>query len=130
MATTPVKLEIKGFQEREVLSVDYDFKQATDIEGQISGLARGGHMIIRVKALNDGNDELLQWMLAETDPRDVKVTFENTVDGKTMKTLEGTGCYCFYYKEDWTEGQQHYEEIKVVCQNLKNGGVSFENPWN
>jgi len=129
MAVTPVKLEVKDFVAREVLAVDYKFNQATDIEGQIAGLPRGGHVTIRVKALNDGNDELLQWMLAENDAHDMKITFENTVDGKTMKTLEGTGCYCIHYQEKWEEGQQHFEEIEVVCQNLKNGSVEFQNAW-
>ena len=67
---TPVTLEVKDFKAREVILVDYKFNQATDREGQISGIPRGGRINIRVKALNDGNAELLGWMLAPTDPRD------------------------------------------------------------
>ena len=127
--TTPVKLEVKGFKEREVISVDYKFAQETDIEGQITGIPRGGKVTIRVKAMNDGNNELIQWMLNPNDPRDMKITFENTVDGKVMKTIEGKGCYCTHYVEKWEDGQEHYEEIDVICQNLKNGGANFDNPW-
>jgi hypothetical protein len=54
---------------------------------------------IRVKAMNDGNNQLLQWMLAPNDPRDFTVTYYNTVDGSTMKELKGTACYCVNYKE-------------------------------
>lgn len=126
---TPVKLEVKDFVEREVISVEYKFNQETDIEGQITGIPRGGKVDIVVKALNDGNNELIQWMLNPNDPRDMKITFQNTVDGKTMKTLEGTGCYCIHYDELWEDGQQHQERITIVCQTLKNGGVVFENPW-
>ena len=126
---TPVKLEVKDFEEREVILVDYKFNQSTDIEGQISGIPRGGKVTISVKAMNDGNNQLLQWMLAPNDPRDMKVTFENTVDGSTMKSLEGTGCYCIHYTEKWEDGQEHYEEIEVVCQTLKNGPVEYNNPW-
>ena len=129
MATTPIKLEVNGFAEREVLSVDYQFHQETDTEGQITGIPRGGRVVIRVKALNDGNNEMLQWMLAANDPRDMKVTFENTIDGKVMKTLEGTGCYCVHYVEKWEDKEEHYEEMTVVCQTLKNGPVEFNNPW-
>lgn len=125
---TPVKLEIKDFEEREVISVDYHFNQTTDIEGQITGQPRGGEILIRVKALNTGNNQLIQWMLAANDPRDIKITFQNTVDGKTMKTIEGIGCYCIHYQECWEDGQQHFEEVRIVCQVLKNG-VQFENPW-
>ena len=78
---TPVTLNVKDFAAREVLLVDYKFNQATDREGQISGIPRGGRVNIRVKAMNDGNAELLGWMLAPTDPRDFSVKFQNTIDG-------------------------------------------------
>ena len=42
---TPVTLEVKDFAPREVLLVDYKFNQATDREGQISGIPRGGRVI-------------------------------------------------------------------------------------
>ena len=127
--TTPVQLAVKDFEAREVILVDYAFNQATDREGQIAGIPRGGKVKVRVKAMNDGNNQLLQWMLAANDPRDMKITFYNTVDGSTMKEIEGKGCYCVHYIEKWEDGQEHYEEIEIVCQTLKNGPVSFDNPW-
>ena len=126
---TPVQLAVQDFEPREVILVDYAFTQATDIEGQIAGIPRGGRITIRVKAMNDGNNQLLQWMLAPNDPRDLKVTFCNTIDGSTMKELQGKGCYCIHYVEKWEDGQQHFEELQIVCQVLQNGPVSFENPW-
>ncbi|MDD6836443.1 MAG: type VI secretion system tube protein TssD [bacterium] len=126
---TPVQLTVQDFEPREVILVDYAFTQATDIEGQIAGIPRGGQITIRVKAMNDGNNQLLQWMLAPNDPRDLKVTFSNTIDGTTMKEIEGKGCYCIHYVEKWEDGEQHFEEMQIVCQELKNGPVSFENPW-
>ena len=126
---TPVQLAVQEFEPREVILVDYAFTQATDIEGQIAGIPRGGRITIRVKAMNDGNNQLLQWMLAPNDPRDLKVTFSNTIDGTTMKEIEGKGCYCIHYVEKWEDGEQHFEEMQIVCQELKNGPVSFENPW-
>ena len=54
---------------------------------------------------------------------------ENTIDGKDMKQLKGTGCYCVKYKEYWADGEEHYEDIEIVCQKLENGPVAFENPW-
>ena len=126
---TPVQLAVQDFEPREVILVDYAFTQATDIEGQIAGIPRGGRITIRVKAMNDGNNQLLQWMLAPNDPRDLKVTFSNTIDGTTMKEIEGKGCYCIHYVEKWEDGEQHFEEMQIVCQELKNGPVSFDNPW-
>ena len=84
---TPVTLEVKDFKAREVILVDYKFNQATDREGQISGIPRGGRINIRVKALNDGNAELLGWMLAPTDPRDFTLKFQST--GQGHETAEG-----------------------------------------
>ena len=83
---TPVQLEVKDFEVREVMMVDYKFDQATDREGQIAGIPRGGRLKIRVKAMNDGNSQMLQWMLAPNDPRDFTVKFYNTVDGSTMRS--------------------------------------------
>ena len=37
--------------------------------------------------------------------------------------------YCMKYKEYWADGEEHYEDIKIVCQKLENGPVAFENPW-
>jgi hypothetical protein len=127
--STPVQLSVKDFETREVMLVDYKFDQTTDREGQISGIPRGGKITIRVKAMNDGNNQLLQWMLAPNDPRDLTVTFFNTVDGSTMKELQGKGCYCVHYKEKWEDGEEHFEELEIVCQELHNGPVGFVNAW-
>ena len=48
---TPVILKVKDFENREVLMVDYKFNQATDREGQIAGIPRGGRLKVRVKAM-------------------------------------------------------------------------------
>ena len=129
MAKTPVTLQVADYVDREVLAVNYDFEQATDKEGQLAGIPRGGYVNIRVKAMNDGNNQLLQWMLAGTLAKDVKIKFEKTTDGSDMKTIECTGCYCVDFKECWEDGQQHYEEIRIACQNITNGPVKFENEW-
>lgn len=127
--TTPVVLAVDNFAAREVLKVNYRFTQKTDKEGQLDGIPRGGLITVRVKALNDGNNELIQWMLNPTDARGVKITFNSTVDGSTMKTLEGKGCYCVHYIEDWQDGKMHFEEVEIVCQELKNGSIEYKNAW-
>ena len=71
-----------------------------------------------MKAMNDGNNQLLAWMLDPTSPKDFAVKFVNTVDGAAMKELKGTNCYCINYIEKWEDGQQHFEEIEIVCQKL------------
>lgn len=126
---TPVVLKINDFKEREVIKVDYKFNQATGKDGQIDGNPRGGRVTVRVKAMNDGNNQLIQWMLEPDTARDFEVEFTNTLDGSTQKKLKGTGCYCVHYTENWTDGQMHFEEIEITCQKLENGGVSYNNKW-
>ena len=43
---TPVVLAVDGLAEREVMMVDYKFDQATDREGQIAGIPRGGKVTV------------------------------------------------------------------------------------
>lgn len=129
MAKTPVTLQVKDYQDREVLMVKYEFDQATDIEGQITGLPRGGKITVRVKALNDGNPDMLAWMLERNLAKDATITFQETKSGKDMKKIEITGAYCVDYHENKTDGKQHYEEIVMTCQNIKFGKAEYTNDW-
>ena len=47
MAKTPVSMTIDGYKDREVLMVTYEFNQATDVEGQMAGIPRGGKITVR-----------------------------------------------------------------------------------
>lgn len=129
MAKTPVKIEIDGYKEREVLMVTYDFDQATDTEGQMTGIPRGGKLIVRVKALNDGTPDLLAWMIERNLPKNGKITFNETKTGKVMKTIEFTNGYCVDFNERWADKQGHYEEIVITCKQIKFGSVEYTNDW-
>lgn len=129
MAKTPVKLEIKDFKEREVLALSYEFSQETDIEGQMTGIPRGGILCIRVKALNDGNPDLFSWMVAKDIAKDGVITFNETKTGNKMKDIKFTNGYCVDYTECFEDNVGHYEDIKVTCQKIEFGNVAFENDW-
>lgn len=129
MAKTPVLIEIDGYKEREVLMVTYEFTQETDVEGQMSGIPRGGQIIVRVKALNDGNPDLLAWMLESHLGKDGTITFQETTSGKTMKTIKFTNGYCIDFDERWEDKMGHYEQITISCQKIEFGSVAFENDW-
>ena len=79
MAKTPVKIEIDGYKEREVLKVNYEFDQATDVEGQMAGIPRGGKITVRVKAHNSGTPDLLAWMTERNLPKNGTITFNETI---------------------------------------------------
>ena len=127
MAKTPVKLEIDGYKEREVLMVTYAFDQATDVEGQMAGIPRGGIITVRVKALNDGTPDLLAWMVERNLPKNGTITFQETKTGKVMKTIQFTNGYCINFNEHWEDKLGHFEEI--TCQKIEFGSVAYENDW-
>ena len=129
MAKTPVKLEVDGYKEREVMMVKYEFDQATDVEGQMSGIPRGGKINIRVKALNDGTPDLLAWMVERNLPKNGVITFLETKTGKNMKTNKITNGYCVNFEEKWEDKKGHFEEIEITCQKIEFESVVFENDW-
>ncbi len=129
MAKTPVKIEIDGYKEREVQMVTYEFDQATDVEGQMAGIPRGGKIIVRVKAMNDGTPDLLAWMTERNLPKNGTITFNETKTGKVMKTIKFTNGYCVNFEEKWEDKEEHYEEITITCQKIEFGSVVYENDW-
>ena len=129
MAKTPVKLEIDGYTEREVLMVTYEFDQATDVEGQMAGIPRGGKITVRVKAHNSGTPDLLAWMTERNLPKNGTITFAETKTGKTMKTIKFTNGYCVNFDEKWEDKKGHYEEMVITCKDIEFGSVKFENEW-
>ena len=135
MAKTPVTLKVDGFKEREVAEVSYSFQQATDKEGQTTGIPRGGKIVIKVKAMNDGNCELLSWMTDKSLAKDGLIEFMNSADtSKKMKDVSFKGAYCIDYVEYWVDAQgksdlAHWEQITISCKEITNQSVSYENEW-
>jgi hypothetical protein len=135
MAKTPVALKVDGFQEREVAMVNYIFSQATDKEGQTTGIPRGGIITIKVKAMNDGNCELLSWMIDSSLSKDGIIEFMNSSDvSKKMKEIKFEGAYCVKFEEKWNDITKaddlaHWEEITISCKKITNQAVTYENEW-
>ena len=135
MAKSSVTLMVDGFQPREVAMVEYAFTQATDKEGQTTGIPRGGLIKIKVKAMNDGNCELLNWMCDKSLAKDGKIEFMNSADtSKKMKDVEFKGAYCVDFIENWidnTKGEDlaHWELLTISCKEITNQSVTYENEW-
>ena len=129
MAKTPVTMKIDGYKDREVMMVTYEFDQATDVEGQMSGIPRGGKIRVRVKAMNDGTPDLLAWMIERNLPKDGQIDFLETKTGKAMKTIKFTNGYCVDFDEKWEDKMGHFEEIESTCKEIEFGNVKFTNDW-
>ena len=122
-------MKIDGYKDREVMMVTYEFEQATDVEGQMSGIPRGGKLTVRVKAMNDGTPELLAWMIERNLPKNGQIDFLETKTGKAMKSIKFTNGYCVDFDEKWEDKQGHYEEIVISCKAIEVGSVKYENDW-
>ena len=135
MAKTPVTLLVDGFKPREVAMVEYAFSQAVDKEGQTTGIPRGGKIKIKVKALNDGTNELLNWMCDKSLAKSGKIEFMNSSDSSIkMKDVEFKGAYCVEFEEKWIdttkpEDLAHWELITITCKEITNQSVTYENEW-
>ena len=129
MAKTPVTMKIDGYKDREVMMVTYEFDQATDVEGQMAGIPRGGTITVRVKAMNDGTPDLLAWMIERNLPKNGEIQFLETKTGKAMKTIKFTNGYCVNFDEKWEDKQGHFEEVVITCKQIEVGSVKFENEW-
>ena len=122
-------MKVDGYKDREVLMVTYEFDQATDVEGQMAGIPRGGKIQVRVKALNDGTPDLLAWMVERNLPKNGKIEFLETKTGKAMKAIEFTNGYCVNFEEKWEDKKGHFEEITITCKEIAIGSVKYENEW-
>jgi len=129
MATTPVSMKVDGYKDREVMLVEYEFDQQTDVEGQMSGIPRGGKIHVRVKALNDGTPDLMAWMVERNLPKNGSIDFLETKTGKAMKSIKFTNGYCVEFEEKWEDKVGHFEDIVITCKKIEVGNVSFDNPW-
>ncbi len=138
MATTPVSLKIDGFADREVAAVTYSFNQTIDKENQPAGTPRGGKIVIRVKALNDGNVDLLHWMTKPSLSKKGSIIFMDSTDTeKKMKSIDFETAYCVDFVEHWEDVQAdqkenslaHWEEITISCKKIVNGPITYENEW-
>lgn len=127
------KMKIDGYDEREVISVHYQFNQQIDVEGQPTGTTRGGVITIKVKSTDAGNTDLLDWVCDSYLAKNGTVTWPRR-DGSTMKTLVFTDAYCVGYEEtfDSTDSQLQNEVITVTCRQLTvtgKGSVQYDNHW-
>ncbi|MCL1851375.1 MAG: hypothetical protein FWF70_08260 [Bacteroidetes bacterium] len=135
MAETPVLLAVDGFAKREVQSYSYSFNQSIDKENQPAGIPRGGLIKVTVKAQNDGNIELLGWMLDPDMKKDGAIIIMKANDIKNeMKQITFKKAYCVDYKEDWADASKnvdiaHTETIIISCQEIKIGNVDYKNAW-
>lgn len=130
MATRTATISADGIQEREVLFVKYELNQQTDIEGQPTGTTRGGKITVKVKSNDDGNTDILEWMIDTYMSKSGTISFPNRQGGE-MKNLSFKEGYVVEYAEtyDSTNSLLQYEEFTISAKEIAVGNARHNNRW-
>lgn len=130
MATRTATISADGIQEREVLFVKYELNQNTDVEGQPTGTTRGGKITVKVKSNDDGNTDILEWMIDTYMSKSGTISFPNRQGGE-MKHLSFKEGYVVEYAEtyDSTNDLLQYEEFTISAKEIQIGNARHNNRW-
>lgn len=130
MATRTATISADGIQEREVIFVKYELNQQTDVEGQPTGTTRGGKITVKVKSNDDGNTDILEWMIDTYMSKTGTISFPNRQGGE-MKHLSFKEGYVVEYAEtyDSTNDILQYEEFTISAKEIAIGNARHNNRW-
>ena len=130
MATRTATISADGIQEREVLFVKYELNQQTDVEGQPTGTTRGGKNSVKVKSNDDGNTDILEWMIDTYMSKSGTISVPNRQGGE-MKQLTFKEGYVVEYAEtyDSTNSILQYEEFTISAKEIAIGNARHNNRW-
>ncbi len=130
MATRTATISADGIQEREVLFVKYELNQQTDVEGQPTGTTRGGKITVKVKSNDDGNTDILEWMIDTYMSKSGTISFPNRQGGE-MKHLSFKEGYVVDYSEtyDSTNSLLQFEEFTISAKEIAVGNARHNNRW-
>lgn len=130
MATRTATINADGIQEREIIFVKYELNQQTDVEGQPTGTTRGGKIQVKVKSNDDGNTDILEWMIDTYMSKSGTISFPNRQGGE-MKHLSFKEGYVVEYAEtyDSTNNLLQYEEFTISAKEIQVGNARHNNRW-
>ena len=130
MATRTATISADGIQEREVIFVKYELNQQTDVEGQPTGTTRGGKITVKVKSNDDGNTDILEWMIDTYMSKSGTISFPNRQGGE-MKHLSFKEGYVVAYAEtyDSTNDLLQFEEFTISAKEIAMGNARHNNRW-
>ena len=130
MATRTATINADGIQEREIIFVRYELNQQTDIEGQPTGTTRGGKIYVKVKSNDDGNTDILEWMIDTYMSKSGTISYPNRQGGE-MKHLSFKEGYVVEYAEtyDSTNNLLQYEEFTISAKEIQVGNARHNNRW-
>lgn len=130
MATRTATINADGIKEREIIFVRYELNQQTDVEGQPTGTTRGGKIYVKVKSNDDGNTDILEWMIDTYMSKSGTISYPNRQGGE-MKHLDFKEGYVVEYAEtyDSTNNLLQYEEFTISAKEIQIGNARHNNRW-
>ncbi|MDE6304153.1 MAG: hypothetical protein K2M01_04940 [Paramuribaculum sp.] len=130
MATRTATINADGIKEREIIFVKYELNQQTDVEGQPTGTTRGGKISVKVKSTDDGNTDILEWMIDTYMSKSGTISYPNRQGGE-MKNLAFKEGYVVEYSEtyDSTNNLLQYEEFTISAKEIQVGNAHHNNRW-
>ena len=130
MATRTATINADGIKEREIIFVRYELNQQTDVEGQPTGTTRGGKIYVKVKSNDDGNTDILEWMIDTYMSKSGTISYPNRQGGE-MKHLDFKEGYVVEYSEtyDSTNNLLQYEEFTISAKEIQIGNARHNNRW-
>lgn len=123
-------LKVDGLKERDVVHLNYNLNQETDVEGQPTSVVRGGKISFQVKSTNDGNTELLEWMCDPYNFKGGSIEFLKR-DGTNMKTLKFQDATVVKYEETFNslDETSQWEMVTISAKHIEIGAAVHENKW-
>ena len=126
-------------QQRQVLDVTYSFNRATDQDGLPSGETKGGKIVLKLKAVNNENSELAEWIFDKSKGKNGSIVFMDPRNGNVkLKSIDFENAYCVEYIEHCEEkianpdeqiarDVAHYEQITLSCEKITRGLAIYKN---
>jgi len=137
-AQSGAMLKVDNLKDREILHYNYTYTRNVDSKLKPTGEPAGGKILLKVKALSDGNAELFAWLLNNLAKKNGKIEVMIPGESKKMKDIEFEDAYCVSYQEIWDIGlpsskegtisYPHQEHITLACRKITNG-ATHENEW-
>jgi len=116
-------------EEINVLECQYSFSQHTDHNGKPAARPIGGSVTVLLES--DGDTNLFDWMISNTQTKSGSIIFYRRDAMSKMKELKFTDAYCVEYFEHFNASGEIPMQVKLVlsAREVQLGSSTFQNPW-
>ena len=123
-----LKLIVAG-KEVNIISLDYELKQETDVTGRPATITRGGKINLTIEST--GDTTFFEWMCDNFERKDGSVVYTKRDSDATLKELNFTEAYMVQYRENFNsiDDKPVSETFTLSAKSLRLGGGQITNDW-